>query len=568
MKANKRRWVRSILFVFFGGWSSVYAQAIPQGKVESIVFNESKIFPGTEREVFVYLPANFDKSKPACLYVQQDGLGKQKTFPGQLDTLIANKEIPPLVGVFITPGKLTSAIPETLPRPNRSFEYDGLSDRYVRFLLEEILPLVEKKYGLKLSTNGNDCAIGGASSGGIAAFNAAWERPDAFRRVYCNSGSFTAFRGGHEFPTLVRKTEPKPIRAYLTTATNDMENSAGDWNLIDLQMEKALKFAGYDYVFHQLEGSHAAGYEEHFAGAMRFLWKDWPQAIKTEPKAPRLLDIILPGENWQLTASGVGEVLAPAVNSRGEVFFAASTGNKIQKIGLDGRISDFVADAGKQLGLSVGPKDELYAISAATGKITRYDPSGNGTSYAEDIAGHHVLARPDGGLYVTSAAVKDEPSKIWLIEKGKKPVVVDTGLKQATGLAMTPDRWLLAVADGKSHWVHSYEITDDGKLRNHEPYFWLHRQDWDDDSGAESICYDQEGHLYVATRQGIQVCARDGATQVILPLPGGRVTGICLGGAGLDTLFAFSGDKIYSRKIKNHTLGAFTPWRKMTRGKL
>lgn len=563
---------RCLYFLFACLVNSILTMAqgigIPSGKVERFSFNQSAIFPGTEREVVVYLPDQLDKSRPACVYVQQDGLDRNKRFPAILDTLIARREIPLLVGIFITSGKLTSATLETPPRPNRSFEYDGLGDRYVRFLLEEILPLVEKKYGLQLSTHGNDRAIGGASSSGIAAFNTAWERPDAFSRVYCNSGSFTAFRGEHEFPALVRKIEPKPIRAYLTTGTNDMENSAGDWNLVDLQMEKALKFAGYDYVFHQLEGPHGAGYAEHFADAMRFLWKGWPQAIETEPKAPRLLDIILPGEDWQLTTSGVGEVLAPAVNSRGEVFFAASTGNKIQKIGLDGRISEFIASAGKQLGLSIGPADELYALSAATGKITRYDPSGHGTLYAEDIPGHHVLARPDGGLYVTSAAVKGEPSKIWLVEKGKKPVVVDTGLKEATGLAMTPDRWLLAVADGKSRWVYSYEITDDGKLRNREPYFWLHRQDWDDDSGAESICYDQEGHLYVATRQGIQVCAWDGATQVILPLHEGRVTGICLGGAGLDTLFAFSGDKIYSRKIKNHTLGAFTPWIKMTPGKL
>ena len=92
--------------------------------------------------------------------------------------------------------------------------------------------------------------------------------------------------------------------------------------------------------------------------------------------------------------------------------------------------------------------------------------------------------------------------------------------------------------------------------------------DWDDNSGAESVCYDREGHLYVATNMGIQVCAWDGPTQVILPLPNGKVTGICIGGADFDTLFAFCGGKVYKRKINNHTMGSFTPFTKMIRGKL
>ena len=538
------------------------------GKIESFTFTDSRLFPGTAREVSVYIPAQLDRSKPACVYVQQDGLGKQKTFTPQLDTLIARREIPSLVGIFITPGSLANPSGKSLPRPNRSFEYNSLGDGYARFVLEEILPLVATKYGLNLSSSGNDRAIGGASSGGIAAFNAAWDRPEAFSRVYCNSGSFTAFRGGHEFPILVRKTEPKAIRAYLTTATRDMENSAGDWYLIDRQMDKALQFAGYDYEFHEITGDHIAGYEERFSDAMRFLWKGWPETIKTDPKAPRLLDIILPGEDWQLVGSGFEEVNAPASNARGEVFFIDSKKNTIEKIGLDGRLSEFVSLAGPCDGLCIGANGELYAVSATSGIITEYDAAGHGTLYAEGVPGHYLLARPEGGLYATSAAVGNRPSQVWLVEKNKQPRVVDTGLKEATGLALTPDRWLLAVADGKSHLVYSYEIAEDGTLRNREPYFWLHRPDGEDDSGTRAICYDQKGHLYVATRQGIQICASDGATRAILPPPNGRVTGICLGGANQDTLFAFSGDKIYRRKVKNRALGAFTPWLKMTKGKL
>ena len=177
---------------------------------------------------------------------------------------------------------------DTLGRRNRCFEYDGMGDNNVRFLVEELLPFVAKEFDLKLSTSGNDRCIAGGSSGGITAFNAAWERPDAFSRVYANSGSFVAFRGGHEFPTLVRKFEAKPIRAYLTTGTHDMENCAGDWFLLDQEMDKALRFSGYDYFFRIINGGHVAGYYDYFPEAMSFLWKDWPKPVQAGPSAPRV----------------------------------------------------------------------------------------------------------------------------------------------------------------------------------------------------------------------------------------------------------------------------------------
>jgi enterochelin esterase-like enzyme/sugar lactone lactonase YvrE len=555
----------SVVFIPMGKADTLQ---VATGRVESFVFDESKIFPGTVRQVSVYIPAQLDYTKPACVYVQQDGLDKRNVFPAILDILIARKEIPALVGVFVTPGKLVPPNEKDLRRTNRSFEYDGLGDDYVRFLLEEILPVVAKKYNLNLSNSGNDRAIGGASSGDIAAFNAAWERPDAFSRVYCNSGSFVAFRGGHEYPVLVRKTEPKPIRSFLTVGTKDLENYAGDWPLINMDMEKALKFSGYEYQFHLLEGGHVVGYEEYFDEAMRYLWKGWPEVVKAGPGGPRYQDIVLPSEGWQLVSEGFGDARGPSGNSKGEVFFADPPNNKIHKISLDGNITGFVTDVDKPLALSVGPSGELFAVSAS-GKIVSYDASGRGTLYAEGVHGQYILALPKGGVYVSAAPGNEgRHSKVWRVEKGKNPTVVDEGLKSAAGLAMTPDHWLLAVADRQSHWVYSYEITKDGKLNNKERYFWLHVQDWEDDSGAESMCYDREGHLYVATRYGIQICTENGSTQVILPVPGGKVTGVCLGGPDKDILFAFCGDRIYKRKVKTHAVGAFTPWIRMTKGKL
>ncbi|MDB6137254.1 MAG: gluconolactonase, partial [Verrucomicrobiaceae bacterium] len=450
------------------------------------------------------------------------------------------------------------AVKGTIGRRNRCFEYDGVGDNNVRFLVDELLPFVAKELDLKLSASGNDRCISGGSSGGISAFNTAWERPDQFSRVYCASGSFVAFRGGHEFPTLVRKTEAKPIRAYLTTGTRDMENCAGDWFLLDQEMDKALKFSGYDYFFRIINGGHVAGYMDFYQEAMSYLWKGWPETVKAGPSAPRARDFLVPDEGWQVAAAGHHAAPGAACNAAGEVFFIDAPANKICRMGGDGEVKDFASDAGHASGLSFGPEGQLYTVSGETGKVMSYDASGKSTLVVDGLRGRHVLALPAGGLYVTSNEPK--AGEVWFVKDGKK-TLVDSGLKSATGLALRPDQWLLSVADGASKWAYSYQINADGTLTNKERFFWLHVADGEDDAGAESICYSREGQMFVATRSGIQVCADDGPTQVILPMPDrSRVLGVCLGGKDLDTLFAFTSSTIFKRKVQVHVAGAFTPW--------
>jgi len=557
-----------LLFVFtIGSRINCYSEDVPHGKIVSFGYAESKIFPGTQRLVTVYIPQQIDSLIPACVHVQQDGFNPKDNLNLILDTLIAKHEIPVTVGVFITSGSLPPNDKNTVGRPNRCFEYDGVGDNYARFLLEEILPAVTKNYHLNLSQKGNDRSIGGVSSGGISAFNAAWEHPEAFSRVYSSSGSFVGFRGGNMFPTFIRKTEAKPIRAYLTTGTKDMENCAGDWTLLDLEMDKALKFSGYDYQFVELQGGHGVGWKDHFVLAMRYLWKDWPTPVKAGISAPRVRDIILPDEGWRLVKGDYQNICGTAFNSMGEVFFADTVANKIYKISTDGKISEYRSKAGYCNGISFGPNDELYTVSKKSGKIMCYDSFGKETLAANGIYGNYILADANGGLYITGKDKLNGQDKVWLVKDGKK-IVVDEGLNSATGIAMRPDRSFLSVGESSSHWAYSYQIAPDGQLVNKERFFTLHLQDWEDNTGAESVCYDKEGHLYVATRMGIQVCAWDGPTQVILPLPSGRVTGLCFGGKDLDEIFAFCGDKIYMRKVKNHGAGAFTPWTAMKAGQL
>ncbi|MCX7009130.1 MAG: alpha/beta hydrolase-fold protein [Kiritimatiellaeota bacterium] len=532
----------------------------PKGTIKEFTFTDSKIFPGTKRAGHVFIPAQYDAKKPACVYVRQDGYNTgEKKF---LESLISVGDMPVTVGVFVRPGEVPAPMKGTLGRRNRCFEYDAVNDNYARFLVEELLPFIAKEFNLNLSTNGNDRCIAGGSSGGIAAFNAAWQRPDAFTRVYANSGSFVAFRGGHEFPTMVRKFEPKPIRAYLTTGTHDMINCAGDWYLLDQEMDKALGFSGYDYFFRAIEGRHVAGWMENFPEAMRFIWKGWPEPVKAGAGAPRVQDVLVSNETWSVVAEGFESTRGPACNAKGEVFFADTSNNKLHCIGLDGKVSTFVADAGQAHCVTVGADGKVYTISEKSGKLMCYDAAGNGSVVMDGLLGHSILARPDGGLYVTSNGEKpNEPGKVWFIKDGQK-TLVDSGLKFATGMAVRPDQWLLSVADGHSKWIYSYQMEADGKLTNKERFFHLFVSDWDDDAGAECVCYSLEGRQFIATRSGVQVSADDGPTQVILPVPDrSRVTGVCLGGSDGNTLFAFCGNKIWKRTIKQHAMGAFTPWR-------
>jgi enterochelin esterase-like enzyme len=250
---------------------------VPQGKVAKHTWT-SQVFADTQRDYFVYVPAQYDGSHPAAVMVFQDGhtyVNEQGEFraPVVMDNLIHKQEMPVTIGIFLNPGhKGDAKIDSPWRANNRSFEYDTLSDQYARFLLEEILPEVGKSY--KLTDDPQQRAICGISSGGICAWTVAWERPDAFRKVLSHVGSFTNIRGGHVYPALIRKTEPKPIRVFLEDGSNDLDNAHGNWWLSNLQMEAALKFAKYDYKFVGSEGGHNGKHGGSILpDSLRWLWR-------------------------------------------------------------------------------------------------------------------------------------------------------------------------------------------------------------------------------------------------------------------------------------------------------
>jgi len=257
---------------------------VPHGTVTQHVW-QSKIFPNTIRRYWVYIPAQYDAAQAAAVMVFQDGhayVNETQNFrvPIVFDNLIHQGAMPTTIAILVDPGHQGDKLPPKpgwKPRPaNRSFEYDTLSDQYARMLIEEILPEVARRY--MLTDDPNMRAIGGSSSGGICAWTVAWERPDAFRKVLSNIGSFTNIRGGHHCQALIRKTEPKPIRVFLQDGSKDLDNEHGNWPLANQQMAASLKFAKYDYQFVYGEGGHDGKHAGAiFPNALRWLWRDWKE---------------------------------------------------------------------------------------------------------------------------------------------------------------------------------------------------------------------------------------------------------------------------------------------------
>ncbi len=262
------------------GADSMRHEGVPQGKVAKAVWR-SKIFPDTIREYWVYVPAQYDDTNPACVMVFQDGhtyVSETGDFrvPIVFDNLIHKGEMPITIGIFINPGHRGESPPENPWRSsNRSFEYDTLSDQYARLLLDEILPEVGRTY--RITDDPNCRAICGISSGGICAFTVAWQRPDAFRKVLSHVGSFTNIRGGHVYPYLIRAEPNKPIRVFLQDGDKDLDNVWGNWWLSNLQMDAALKFKQYDYKFVGGTGGHSGKHGGAILpDSLRWLWREGP----------------------------------------------------------------------------------------------------------------------------------------------------------------------------------------------------------------------------------------------------------------------------------------------------
>ncbi len=533
-------------------------EGVPQGRlIDGAYSSTNTLFPGTTRTYTLYVPAQYDGKSPAPLMVFQDGKGLADAWkvPTAFDNLIHKKELPPIIGVFISPGVVPSTTTNVLPRYNRSLEYDSPGNRYSRFLIEEFLPWIERAHNLVFTPNASGRAIAGASSGAIAAFVAAWERPDSFSRVFSSIGSYVGLRGGDALPILVRKTEPRPIRIFLQDGSNDQDIYGGNWWLANQEMLSALSFAGYEVQHAWGDGGHDSKQAAAiFPEAVRWLWRDFPKPIpaSTTSLNPFLSQILIPGEPWSLVTQG--HLLAsPTANPRGEIFVADPAAARILKIGTDGKESVFAEDTGNSEALMFGAEGRLYSLAAGQQRIVRYDEAGHPELLAEGFHGTDIVTLPIGAFFTDP-----DNRKIWRLGGGAAIKETEIEIGHLSGIAISPDHSLLYAADASSRWVWSFLIQSDGSLTLAQPFFYLHVPDPAVDAGADGMAVDTDGRLYVTTRMGLQVCDQAGRVNAIIPTPDVEwLSGVCFGGPENNTLFVACGNKLFKRKTKAH---GSIPW--------
>ena len=498
-----------------------------RGEVIKFVMNESLRYPGTEREVLVYVPQQYRDTAPACLLVCMDGILYDATTV--LDNLIASGEMPVTIGVFINPGVVYDE-DRNVVRYNRCKEFDSTDDNWAQFIEQEVLPQVralKTKDGqaINISSDPNDCAITGASSGGIAAFTAAWNRPDMFSRVYTTVGTFVAMRGGHEYPAIVRKTEPKPLRIYMQDGWYDVWNPIfGEWFEYNLLMESAFNFAGYEAFHVWNRGNHSIKYGTlAFPDAMRWLWKGYPARVNKGTSNNGMLQAILdPAYDWLAlpTANTVDGDIYPAAD--GKIVFAS--GNQVCQLDAQGQL---------QVVSTLKSGERLMGEGLSWRSNTLYK---NGQKVAEGLRACQAVQELAGGKYVAlcDASVKSND-------------IVSVLSEGTRALAVAPDyRFCVSVQENTHHLISTI-MDKKGHMLYSEPFYFLHDLSNGTLAGVGNMAFDTQGNLYVATPMGVQVADHNGRVRAILSLPVGQVHALAFSG---NYLYVRCGEQIYVRKMK------------------
>ncbi|MBM3783446.1 MAG: gluconolactonase [Acidobacteria bacterium] len=536
------------------GPDSFRHEGVPKGSVTKYTWT-SKIYSGTVRDYFIYVPAQYKAGTPAPVMVWQDGAGMVREDGAGykvsvvFDNLIHKGEMPPVIGIFVSPGVLPAANAESMGRYNRSLEYDAVGDVYARFLVEEILPEVAKKY--RLSANPDHYAIAGSSSGGIAAFGAAWHRPDKFRRVLSFIGSFVNLRGGQAFPTMILKMEPLPLKVFLQDGSNDNDIYGGSWWIANQDMARSLEWAGYDSKFVTGTEAHNAKHGSAILpDALRWLWKDHQKPIATPVnKSDKhwLNGALVTGRGWERVSSGYRFTEGPAVDKAGTVFFTDIPNNRIHKIDLDGRVSVFKEDSGAANGLMFGPDGRLYACQNGRKRIVAYTMDGREAVIAAEVESNDLCINAKGEIWFTDPNNK----RVWFVDaKGNQRIVSENAIERPNGIALSPDQTLLMVADSRGRFVYSFQVQADGSLLHGSAYHRLETWDTNSQSGADGMTVDTEGHLYVATRIGVQICDQPGRVVAMLAKPqAGSLSNVVFGGPDLSTLYVTAGDSVFKRPL-------------------
>ncbi len=546
---------------------------VPHGRLEKMPAWESKVFPGTVRDWWIYVPAQVDGKVPAAVMVFQDGHDYVNPkghwrVPTVFDNLIARGDMPPTVGVFVNPGHEVAKGPleKAWKASNRGLEYDSLGDRYARLLLEEILPEVSQRY--PISSDPAMRAIGGASSGASCAFTVAWEHPEAFGKVFSSVGSFVNLRGAHAYPSLIRKTEPKPIRVYLSDCSGDLDNPYGNWPLANRQMHAALQYMGYDVRFDFAEGY---GHNSDYAGsifpeALQWLWRKGGHTPVVDTSGDlksdlTLLHLLKPGEGWQLVAEGLGLADGTCVDAAGDFYFSDLKAPAVYRVDGAGKRTRIAEEAVS--GLKFGPEGKLYGCQGSKRRVISIDPATGGVSeVASGVQPNDLAVSASGLIYITETGAR----QVTCIDpKTGSKRVVDHGIPGPNGIVLSADGGTLAVSDHRGEFVWVFRVELDGSLSGKAPWMSL-RLPIDPKGGfkfhepppyasaskGDGMTVDRVGRYYVTSALGIQVFDPLGRLCGVLekPVVGGVVTSCVFGGGAGDLLYVACGDRVFKRRFE------------------
>jgi sugar lactone lactonase YvrE len=578
---------------------------VPAGTVTKHVLAPGRSFPGTPHNYQLYVPAQYDASRPIAYMIFLDGsgyAGNAVRVPIVLDNLIARREVPPMMAIFVDPGIMPALSDQAQHRYERIFEYDSLTPRFSNFLIDELVPEVARGY--TLSQDPNDHGIAGISTGGVGAFVAAWNRPDHFRRVITWVGSFGNFRGADRLPGLIRRTEPRPIRIFMQTGRQDLVNYAGSWYLENPAMAAALEFAGNDVKIDLGEDGHS---NRHGASVLpdtlRWLWRDYPRPVAVREPPPgagrglfaqlvprrevvppppaanppasaasapaagrgggprgAVYSLIFRDKLWEQVGETYASASSPAVDKDGNVFFADPARSRIYKSDPARRVSVFKEHTRGARALRVGADGRLYATQPSARRLVSYGPAGDERVLAQDIDANDLVVTRNGAIYFVETAQR----AVGLIDaKGRRRVVYNRGeIMKPTALTLTPDQAMLLVADGMDRYQWSFQIAADGSLANGEPFQRLEMPEEGLFSGVAGLTVDSLGYMWATSAMGIQVCEQPGRCTNILNKPeftAAPITDIAFGGPGRAWLYVTQGGKIFRRETRRTGVVAWEP---------
>jgi gluconolactonase len=584
---------------------------VPKGALTRHTLAPGKFFPGTPHNYQVYVPARYDPTHPIPFMIFLDGsgyAGDSVRVPIVLDNLIARRELPPMMAIFLDPGVMPALSDQAQNRYERIFEYDSLTPRFANFLIEELIPEVAK--ACNLSQDPNDHGIAGLSTGGVGAFVAAWNRPDQFRRVITWIGSFGNFRGADRLPGLIRRTEPRPIRVFMQTGRQDLVNYAGSWYLENPRVAAALEFAGNDVKIELGEDGHS---NRHGASmlpdTLRWLWRDYPQPITVrEPRpgagrgifaelVPRR-DVVPPvgrqggagragappaqaaapsagrgtgprgavyalidrDKLWEQVGDTYKSAASPAMDKYGNVFFADPASSRIYKSDAARVVTVFKEETRGARALRVGADGRLYAAQPSARRLVSFGPSGDEKIVAQNIRANDLVLTRSGAIYFVDTAQKTVG---YVDRQGQRCVVYDRGeIMSPTALTLTPDQAMLLVGDGMDRYQWSFQIAADGSLVNGEPFQRLEMPEEGLFSGVGGLTVDSIGYMWATSAMGIQVCEQPGRCTNILNKPefnATPITGIAFGGPNRAWLYVTQGGKVFRRETKRTGVVAWEP---------